>query len=212
MKNLIYDYIKTSISPIKLLEISKELEIDFKAVKECVTQLENESLVFKHSNRGYLSTPERIKEVKQAKVSSSKEIEPSKPKQASKAQQPKEKREKTVRVSKPKQEKTKAVRPTFTYPPKPKQKYKATPERLKQMKEYRLKNPTTRKLLYGENEENKIAKRPTSDISFFGDVMASDDTVYFKSVNRMSIRQGSYTCMKIADLERLLTIVKELQK
>ena len=193
MKNLIYDYIKTSISPIKLLEISKELEIDFQIVKECVTQLESESLVFKHSNRGYLSTPERVKASEQAKVSKTKEVPPIK-------------QDRPVKAVKPKQ-----TRPTVIYPPKPKKKYKATPERLQQMKEYRLRNPTTRKLLYGENEQNKIAKRPVSDISYYGDVMASDDTVYFKSVNRMSIRQGSYTCMKISDLERLLTIAKELQ-
>ena len=194
MRNKILNYIKTSISPIKLLEISKELEIDFKSVKECVTQLESESLVFKHSNRGYLSTPERVKASEQAKVSKTKEVPPIK-------------QDRPVKAVKPKQ-----TRPTVIYPPKPKKKYKATPERLQQMKEYRLRNPTTRKLLYGENEQNKISKRPVSDISYYGDVMASDDTVYFKSVNRMSIRQGSYTCMKIADLERLLTIVKELQK
>ena len=194
MRNKILNYIKTSISPIKLLEISKELEIDFKSVKECVTQLESESLVFKHSNRGYLSTPERVNASEQAKVSKTKEVPPIK-------------QDRPVKAVKPKQ-----TRPTVIYPPKPKKKYKATPERLQQMKEYRLRNPTTRKLLYGENEQNKIAKRPVSDISYYGDVMASDDTVYFKSVNRMSIRQGSYTCMKIADLERLLTIAKELQK
>ena len=193
MRNKILNYIKTSISPIKLLEISKELEIDFKSVKECVTQLESESLVFKHSNRGYLSTPERVNASEQAKVSKTKEVPPIK-------------QDRPVKAVKPKQ-----TRPTVIYPPKPKKKYKATPERLQQMKEYRLRNPTTRKLLYGENEQNKIAKRPVSDISYYGDVMASDDTVYFKSVNRMSIRQGSYTCMKIADLERLLTIAKELQ-
>ena len=94
MRNKILNYIKTSISPIKLLEISKELEIDFKAVKECVTQLENESIIFKHSNRGYLSTPERVKEVRQAKASASKENAPSKPKQASKSQQVKKKKKK----------------------------------------------------------------------------------------------------------------------
>jgi hypothetical protein len=194
MRNKILDYIKTSIYPIRLFEISKELEFDIQIVKECVTQLENESLIFKHSNRGYLSTPERVKEVEQPNTSTSKESAPIK-------------QDRPVKAVKPKQ-----TRPTVIYPPKPKKKYKATPERLQQMKEYRLRNPTTRKLLYGENEQNKIAKRPVSDISYYGDVMASDDTVYFKSVNRMSIRQGSYTCMKIADLERLLTIAKELQK
>ena len=193
MRNKILEYIKTSIYPIRLFEIARELEIDIQIVRECVTQLENESLVFKHSNRGYLSTPERIKASEQAKASKTKEV-------------PTIKQDRPVKAVKPKQ-----TRPTVIYPPKPKKKYKATPERLQQMKEYRLRNPTTRKLLYGENEQNKIAKRPVSDISYYGDVMASDDTVYFKSVNRMSIRQGSYTCMKIADLERLLTIVKELQ-
>ena len=194
MRNKILDYIKTSIYPIKLIDLSKELEIDFQIVKSHVVQLESESLVFKHSNRGYLSTPERVNASEQAKVSKTKEVPPVK-------------QDRPVKAVKPKQ-----TRPTVIYPPKPKKKYKATPERLQQMKEYRLRNPTTRKLLYGENEQNKIAKRPVSDISYYGDVMASDDTVYFKSVNRMSIRQGSYTCMKIADLERLLTIVKELQK
>ena len=87
MRNKILDYIKTSIYPIRLFEIAKELEFDIQIVKECVTQLENESLVFKHSNRGYLSTPERVKEVKQAKASASKENAPIKPKQASKSQQ-----------------------------------------------------------------------------------------------------------------------------
>lgn len=76
MKNLIYDYIKTSISPIKLLEISKELEIDFQIVKRHVAQLESESLVFKHSNRGYLSTPERVKTDEIPKVSKAKETPP----------------------------------------------------------------------------------------------------------------------------------------
>ena len=193
MRNKILEYIKTSIYPIRLFEIAKELEFDIQIVKECVTHLENESLVFKHSNRGYLSTPERVKASEQAKVSKTKEVPPIK-------------QDRPVKAVKPKQ-----TRPTVIYPPKPKKKYKATPERLQQMKDYRLRNPTTRKLLYGENEQNKIAKRPVSDISYYGDVMASDDTVYFKSVNRMSIRQGSYTCMKIVDLERLLTIVKELQ-
>ena len=106
MRNKILDYIKTSISPIKLLEISKELEIDFKAVKECVTQLESESLVFKHSNRGYLSTPERVKASEQAKVSKTKEVPPIK-------------QDRPVKAVKPKQ-----TRPTVIYPPKPKKKYK----------------------------------------------------------------------------------------
>ena len=94
MRNKILDYIKTSIYPIKLIDLSKELELDFQIVKEYVTQLENESLIFKHSNRGYLSTPERVKEVKQAKASASKENAPSKQKQPSKAQQVKELKEK----------------------------------------------------------------------------------------------------------------------
>ena len=187
MKNLIYDYIKTSISPIKLLEISKELEIDFKAVKECVTQLENESLVFKHSNRGYLSTPERIKEEKQAKVSTSKENAPKKPKQPSKAQQVKELKEK---ISRPRQSREEYARKKSAYD----------------------KTRRGRKLLRGETESNKLAKIPTRNFSFIGDVMVSDDMAYFAIDKGMSVHKGSYTCMKIADLERLLTIVKELQK
>ena len=187
MKNLIYDYIKTSISPIKLLEISKELEIDFKAVKECVTQLENESLVFKHSNRGYLSTPERIKEEKQAKVSTSKENAPKKPKQPSKAQQVKELKEK---ISRPRQSREEYARKKSAYD----------------------KTRRGRKLLRGETESNKLAKIPTRNFSFIGDVMVSDDMAYFAIDKGMSVHKGSYTCMKIADLERLLTIAKELQK
>ena len=193
MRNKILNYIKTSISPIKLLEISKELEIDFKAVKECVTQLENESLVFKHSNRGYLSTPERVKEEKQAKVSSSKESAPSKPKQPSKAQQVKELKEK-IKVER--KIRSKMDSETWT----------------KHKKEYDARYRPKRKLLLGENESNRLAKRPTRPIGFIGDVMASYDMVYFRLDKRLSVEQGSCTCMKIADLERLLTIVKELQK
>ena len=187
MRNKILNYIKTSISPIKLLEISKELEIDFKSVKECVTQLESESLVFKHSNRGYLSTPERVKEVKQAKASASKENAPSKQKQASKAQQVKELKEK---ISRPRQSLEEYARKKSAYD----------------------KTRRGRKLLRGETESNKLAKIPTRNFSFIGDVMVSDDMAYFAIDKGMSVHKGSYTCMKIADLERLLTIVKELQK
>ena len=187
MKNLIYDYIKTSISPIKLLEISKELEIDFQIVKKHVTQLESESLVFKHSNRGYLSAPERVKEVKQAKVSSTKENSPSKPSKPSKAQQVKELKEK---IARPQQSRTEYARKKSIYD----------------------KTRRGRKLLRGETESNKLAKIPTRNFSFIGDVMVSDDMAYFAIDKGMSVHKGSYTCMKIADLERLLTIVKELQK
>ena len=193
MKNLIYDYIKTSISPIKLLEISKELEIDFQIVKSHVTQLESESLVFKHSNRGYLSTPERIKEEKQVKVSNSKENAPSKQKQPSKAQQVKELKEK-IKVER----KIRSKMDSETW--------------VKHKKDYDVRYRPKRKLLLGENESNRLAKRPTRPIGFMGDVMASDDMVYFRLDKRLSVEQGSCTCMKIADLERLLTIVKELQK
>ena len=112
MRNKILNYIKTSISPIKLLEISKELEIDFKSVKECVTQLESESLVFKHSNRGYLSTPERAKEEKQANVSTIKESAPSKPSKPRKAQPVKELKEKikAEKKNKPKEPKVRKQR------------------------------------------------------------------------------------------------------
>ena len=280
MKNLIYDYIKTSISPIKLLEISKELEIDFKSVKECVTQLENESLIFKHSNRGYLSTPERVKEVKQAKVSISKENAPIKPKQASKSQQVKELKEK-IKVERKKKPKEPKIR-------KQRQKMDAETWR-KHKREYDASRRVKRKLLHGEceatrikqlpykaiefydevisdnhmiylrpkdaiyldkgaysffsiemiksiyesfsklsgeikkapagkrrfnllgeNSENRIPKLPRMNIGFDGDLMASDDNIYFKSDKNIIVRDGAVTCMKIADLEILLTIVKEL--
>ena len=187
MKNLIYDYIKTSISPIKLLEISKELEIDFQIVKKHVTQLESESLVFKHSNRGYLSTPERIKEERQANVSTIKESAPSKPSKPSKEQQVKELKEK---IARPQQSRTEYARKKSIYD----------------------KQRRGRKLLRGETESNRLAKIPTRNFSFIGDVMVSDDMAYFAIDKGMSVHKGSYTCMKIADLERLLTIVKELQK
>ena len=193
MKNLIYDYIKTSISPIKLLEISKELEIDFQIVKECVTQLESESLVFKHSNRGYLSTPERVKASEQAKVSTIKESAPSKPSKPSKAQQVKELKEK-IKVER--KIRSKMDSETWT----------------KHKKDYDARYRPKRKFLLGENESNRLVKRPTRPIGFMGDVMASADMVYFRLDKRLSVEQGSCTCMKIADLERLLTIVKELQK
>ena len=203
MRNKILNYIKTSISPIKLLEISKELEIDFKAVKECVTQLENESLVFKHSNRGYLSTPERAKEEKQANVSTIKESAPSKPSKPRKAQQVKELKEKikAEKKNKPKEPKVRKQR----------QKMDAETWR-KHKREYDTSRRVKRKLLHGECEANRLAKRPTRPIGFMGDVMASDDMVYFRLDKRLSGEQGSCTCMKIADLERLLTIAKELQK
>ena len=193
MKNLIYDYIKTSISPIKLLEISKELEIDFQIVKKHVTQLESESLVFKHSNRGYLSTPERVKEVEQPNTSTSKESAPIKQDKPSRAQQVKELKEK-IKVER--KIRSKMDSKTWT----------------KHKKEYDARYRPKRKLLLGENESNRLAKRPTRPIGFMGDVMASDDMVYFRLDKRLSGEQGSCTCMKIADLERLLTIVKELQK
>ena len=203
MKNLIYNYIKTSISPIKLLEISKELEIDFQIVKKHVTQLESESLVFKHSNRGYLSTPERAKEEKQANVSTIKESAPSKPSKPRKAQQVKELKEKikAEKKNKPKEPKVRKQR----------QKMDAETWR-KHKREYDTSRRVKRKLLHGECEANRLAKRPTRPIGFMGDVMASDDMVYFRLDKRLSGEQGSCTCMKIADLERLLTIVKELQK
>ena len=193
MRNKILDYIKTSIYPIKLIDLSKELELDFQAVKECVTQLENESLVFKHSNRGYLSTPESVKEVKQAKVSTNKENAPSKPKQASKAQQVNELKEKIKS-----ERKIRSKMDSETW--------------VKHKKDYDARYRPKRKFLLGENESNRLAKRPTRPIGFMGDVMASDDMVYFRLDKRLSVEQGSCTCMKIADLEKLLTIVKELQK
>ena len=193
MRNKILNYIKTSISPIKLLEISKELEIDFQIVKKHVTQLENESLVFKHSNRGYLSTPERVKEVEQPNTSTSKESAPIKQDKPSRAQQVKELKEK-IKVER----KTRSKMDSETL--------------VKHKKDYDARYRPKRKFLLGENESNRLAKRPTRPIGFMGDVMASADMVYFRLDKRLSVEQGSCTCMKIADLERLLTIVKELQK
>ena len=282
MKNLIYDYIKTSISPIKLLEISKELEIDFKAVKECVTQLENESLVFKHSNRGYLSTPERAKEEKQANVSTIKESAPSKPSKPRKAQQVKELKEKikAEKKNKPKEPKVRKQRQKMDAETwrKHKSAYDASRRvkrkllhgeceatRIKQLPYKAIefydevisdnhmiylrpkdaiyldkgaysffsiemiksiyesfsklsgeikKAPAGKRRfnLLGENSENRIPKLPRMNIGFDGDLMASDDNIYFKSDKNIIVRDGAVTCMKIADLERLLTIVKELQK
>ena len=206
MRNKILNYIKTSISPIKLLEISKELEIDFQIVKRHVAQLESESLVFKHSNRGYLSTPERVKASEQAKVSTSKENapkKPRKPRKPRKAQQVKELKEK-IKAEKKNKPKEPKVR---------KQRQKMDAETWRKHKiEYDASRRVKRKLLHGECEANRLAKRPTRPIGFMGDVMASDDMVYFRLDKRLSGEQGSCTCMKIADLERLLTIVKELQK
>ena len=282
MRNKILNYIKTSISPIKLLEISKELEIDFKSVKECVTQLESESLVFKHSNRGYLSTPERIKEEKQVKVSNSKENAPSKQKQPSKAQQVKELKEKikVEKKSKPKEPKIRKQRQKMDAETwrKHKSEYDASRRvkrkllhgereetRIKQMPYKAIefydevisdnhmiylrpkdaiylnkgaysffsikmiksiyesfsklsgevkKAPAGKKRfnLLGENSENRIAQLPRMNIGFDGDLMASTDNIYFKSDKNIIVRGDAVTCMKIADLERLLTIVKELQK
>ena len=282
MRNKILNYIKTSISPIKLLEISKELEIDFKSVKECVTQLESESLVFKHSNRGYLSTPERIKEEKQVKVSNSKENAPSKQKQPSKAQQVKELKEKikVEKKSKPKEPKIRKQRQKMDAETwrKHKSEYDASRRvkrkllhgereetRIKQMPYKAIefydevisdnhmiylrpkdaiylnkgaysffsikmiksiyesfsklsgevkKAPAGKKRfnLLGENSENRIAQLPRMNIGFDGDLMVSTDNIYFKSDKNIIVRDDAVTCMKIADLERLLTIVKELQK
>ena len=281
MRNKILNYIKTSISPIKLLEISKELEIDFKSVKECVTQLESESLVFKHSNRGYLSTPERVKDVKQAKALASKENAPIKLKQASKSQQVKELKEKikVERKKKPKEPKVRKQRQKMDAETwrKHKSAYDASRRvkrkllhgereetRIKQMPYKAIefydevitdnhmiylrpkdsiylnkgaysffsiemiksiyesfsklsgevkKAPAGKKRfnLLGETDENRIPKLPRMNIGFDGDLIASSDKIYFKSDKNIIVRDDAVTCMKIADLERLLTIVKELQ-
>ena len=281
MRNKILEYIKTSIYPIRLFEIAKELEFDIQIVKECVTQLENESLVFKHSNRGYLSAPERVKDVKQAKVSASKENAPSKQKQASKSQQVKELKEKikVERKKKPKEPKVRKQRQKMDAETwrKHKSAYDASRRvkrellhgeceatRIKQLP-YKViefydevisdnhmiylrpkdaiylnkgaysffsiemiksiyesfsklsgevkKAPAGKRRfnLLGENSENRIAQLPRMNIGFDGDLMASDDNIYFKSDKNIIVRDGAVTCMKIADLERLLTIVKELQ-
>ena len=282
MRNKILNYIKTSIYPSRLFEIAKDLELGIQDVKECVTQLENESLVFKHSNRGYLSTPERVKEVRKAKASASKENAPIKPKQVSKSQQVKELKEKikVERKKKPKEPKIRKQRQKMDAETwrKHKSAYDASRRvkrkllhgereetRIKQMPYkaiefydevisdnhmiylrpkdaiylnkgaysfFRIemiksiyesfsklsgevkKAPAGKRRfnLLGENSENRISKLPRMNIGFDGDLMASDDNIYFKSDKNIIVRDGAVTCMKIADLERLLTIAKELQK
>ena len=282
MRNKILNYIKTSIYPSRLFEIAKDLELGIQEVKECVTQLENESLVFKHSNRGYLSTPERVKEVKQVKVSSNKAIAPKKPRKPSKSQQIKDLKEKikAEKKNKPKEPKVRKQRQKMDAETwrKHKREYDVSrrvkrkllhgeceANRIKQLPYkaiefydevisdnhmiylrpkdaiylnkgaysfFRIdmiksiyesfsklsgevkKAPTGKKRfnLLGENSENRIAQLPRMNIGFDGDLMASPDKIYFKSDKNIIVRDDAVTCMKIADLERLLTIVKELQK
>ena len=282
MRNKILEYIKTSIYPIRLFEIAKELEFDIQIVKECVTQLENESLVFKHSNRGYLSTPERVKEVKQAKVSSNKAIAPKKPRKPSKSQQIKDLKEKikAEKKNKPKEPKIRKQRQKMDAETwrKHKREYDASRRvkrkllhgeceatRIKQLPYKAIefydevisdnhmiylrpkdaiylnkgaysffsiemikyiyesfsklsgeikKAPAGKKRfnLLGETDKNRIPKLPRMNIGFDGDLIASPDKIYFKSDKDIIVRDDAVTCMKITDLERLLTIVKELQK
>ena len=281
MRNKILDYIKTSIYPIRLFEISKELEFDIQIVKECVTQLENESLIFKHSNRGYLSTPERVKEVKQAKVLTNKKSTPKKLRKPSKSQQIKDLKEKikAEKKSKPKEPKVRKQRQKMDAETwrKHKSAYDAS-RRVKrkllhgEREETRIKQLPYKAIefydevisdnhmiylrpkdaiylnkgaysffriemiksiyqsfsklsgevkkapagkrrfnLLGETDENRIPKLPRMNIGFDGDLMASPDKIYFKSDKNIIVRDDAVTCMKIADLERLLTIAKELQ-
>ena len=282
MRNKILNYIKTSIYPSRLFEIAKDLELGIQDVRECVSQLESESLVFKHSNKGYLSTPERTKEVKQAKVLSSKESVPKKPRKPSKSQQIKDLKEKikAEKKNKPKEPKVRKQRQKMDAETwrKHKSAYDAS-RRVKrkllhgEREETRIKQlpykaiefydevisdnhviylrpkdaiylnkgaysffsiemiksiyesfsklsgevkkaPAGKKRfnLLGENSENRIAQLPRMNIGFDGDLMASPDKIYFKSDKNIIARDDAVTCMKIADLERLLTIVKELQK
>ena len=282
MRNKILDYIKNSIYPIRLFEISKELEFDIQIVKECVTQLENESLIFKHSNRGYLSTPERVKEVKQAKVLTNKKSTPKKLRKPSKSQQIKDLKEKikAEKKSKPKEPKVRKQRQKMDAETwrKHKSAYDASRRvkrkllhgeceatRIKQLPykaiEFYDYAITDKKMVYlkskdaiyintgayscfdikmvesiyesfsklsgevkkapagkkrfnllGENSENRISKLPRMNIGFDGDLMASSERIYFKSDKNIIVRKDAMTCIKVADLERLLTIVKELQK
>ena len=281
MRNKILDYIKTSIYPIRLFEISKELEFDIQIVKECVTQLENESLIFKHSNRGYLSTPERVKEVKQAKVLTNKKSTPKKLRKPSKSQQIKDLKEKikAEKKSKPKEPKVRKQRQKMDAETwrKHKSAYDASRRvkrkllhgeceatRIKQLPykaiEFYDYAITDKKMVYlkskdaiyintgayscfdikmvesiyesfsklsgevkkapagkkrfnllGENSENRISKLPRMNIGFDGDLMVSSERIYFKSDKNIIVRKDAMTCIKVADLERLLTIVKELQ-
>ena len=282
MRNKILDYIKTSIYPIRLFEISKELEFDIQIVKECVTQLENESLIFKHSNRGYLSTPERVKEVKQAKVLTNKKSTPKKLRKPSKSQQIKDLKEKikAEKKSKPKEPKVRKQRQKMDAETwrKHKSAYDASRRvkrkllhgeceatRIKQLPykaiEFYDYAITDKKMVYlkskdaiyintgayscfdikmvesiyesfsklsgevkkapagkkrfnllGENSENRISKLPRMNIGFDGDLMVSSERIYFKSDKNIIVRKDAMTCIKVADLERLLTIVNELQK
>ena len=281
MRNKILNYIKTSISPIKLLEISKELEIDFQIVKRHVAQLESESLVFKHSNRGYLSTPERVKEVKQAKVLTNKKSTPKKLRKPSKSQQIKDLKEKikAEKKSKPKEPKVRKQRQKMDAETwrKHKSAYDASmifkikllhgeceATRIKQLPykaiEFYDYAITDKKMVYlkskdaiyintgayscfdikmvesiyesfsklsgevkkapagkkrfnllGENSEKRISKLTRMTIGFDGDLIVSIERIYFKSDKNIIVRKDATTCIKVADLERLLTIVKELQ-
>ena len=282
MRNKILNYIKTSIYPIRVFEIAKDLELGIQDVRECVAQLENESLVFKHSNKGYLSTPERIKEEKQVKVSTSKENAPKKPRKPSKSQQIKDLKEKikAEKKNKPKEPKIRKQRQKMDAETwrKHKREYDASrivkrkllhgeceANRIKQLPYKAIefydevisdnhmiylrpkdaiylnkgaysffsiemikyiyesfsklsgeikKAPAGKKRfnLLGETDENRIPKLPRMNIGFDGDLMASSERIYFKSDKNIIVRKDAMTCIKVADLERLLTIVKELQK
>ena len=188
MRNKILNYIKTSIYPIKLIDLSKELELDFQIVKECVTQLENESLIFKHSNRGYLSTPERIKEAKQAKVSSSKGSAPKKPRKPSKSQQIKDLKEKikAEKKSKPKEPKVRKQR----------QKMDAETWR-KHKREYDASRRRKRKLLHGERDETRIKQLPYKAIEFYDEVISDNHMIYLRPKDAIYLNKGAYSFFSI---------------
>lgn len=112
----------------------------------------------------------------------------------------------------------------YTPPPQPKLKTKPKPkpikpprqkqtkeEKVRIKKEYDARKRPHRSLLIGENESNKLAKRPKNPIPIGGDIMCDDDLVYFQLSKRVSSPSGAYTCMRIDELEALLKKVKELK-
>ncbi len=95
--------------------------------------------------------------------------------------------------------------------PKPKAPKQTREERAAVVREYDKRRRPPRDLLLGENESNKLAKRPKNPIPIGGDIMCDDDLVYFQLSKRVSSQGGAYTCMRIDELEALLKKVKELK-
>ena len=96
--------------------------------------------------------------------------------------------------------------------PKPRPPKQTKEEKVRIKKEYDARKRPHRSLLIGENESNKLAKRPKNPIPIGGDIMCDDDLVYFQLSKRVSSPRGAYTCMRINELEKLIKKVKELKK